>query len=121
MQDETLTYSQVVKNLSKPGQDIVDSITAENAHLMHMAIGIAGEAGELLDAVKKAVIYEKPLDVENVIEELSDLEFYMEGLRAAVGVTRDQCIAENLNKLLKGRYKTGSYSNQQAQDRADKQ
>lgn len=38
-----------------------------------MATGVSGEAGELLDAVKKSVVYKKPLDRENVVEELGDL------------------------------------------------
>jgi len=44
--------------------------------LLHGAIGISGEAGELLDAVKKHVFYGKPLDVNNVKEEISDVLWY---------------------------------------------
>ena len=55
-----------------------------------MVVGVSGEAGELLDAVKKAVIYRKPLDLENVIEELGDLEFYMEGLRQGLEIWTKQ-------------------------------
>jgi NTP pyrophosphatase (non-canonical NTP hydrolase) len=84
-----------------------------------MATGVAGEAGELLDAVKKAAIYCKPVDIDNVIEELGDLEFYMEGLRQRFGLTREECLEANISKL-SIRYKSGVYSNGQAQDRADK-
>lgn len=113
------THPELVKALAKPGQDIVGSITPDGAHLLHMAVGISGEAGELLDAVKKAVIYCKPIDMDNVIEELGDLEFYMEGLRDKLGITREQCLEANITKLGK-RYAAGSYSNKAAQDRADK-
>jgi NTP pyrophosphatase (non-canonical NTP hydrolase) len=113
-----LSYEALVKSLVKPGQDIVDEMTATDAHLMHMVVGVCGEAGELLDAVKKAVIYRKELDRVNVIEELGDIEFYMEGLRQELGITREQCIKENIAKLTK-RY--GSmYSNEAAKNRADK-
>jgi hypothetical protein len=61
-----MTYTDFVRALSKPGTDIVSEITPLDAHRLHMAIGISGEAGELLDAVKKAVIYRKPLDIANV-------------------------------------------------------
>jgi len=114
-----LYYSNMVKSLAKNGQDIVIDMTPKKAHLLHMAVGISGEAGELLDAVKKHVIYGKDLDLENVIEELGDLEFYMQGLRDELSLVREQCIRANVDKLSE-RYSSGSYSDQQAQDRADK-
>ena len=117
---EKIIYSEMVKALAKPGQQIIEQQTAEQAHIQHMAIGISGEAGELLDAVKKSSIYQKPLDRENVIEELGDLEFYMEGLRQGLNISREETIEANINKLGK-RYSSGAYSNSQAQDRADKQ
>lgn len=115
----TISHSEMVKALAKPGEQIAEEITPADAHLMHMAVGISGEAGELLDAIKKKVIYRKDLDMENVIEELGDLEFYMEGLRQGLGITREQCLAANIEKL-GTRYKNFEYSNQKAQDRADK-
>ena len=107
-----------VSRLAKPGGDILKSMTARNAHILHMAVGIAGEAGELLDAIKKGVIYNKPFDEPNIIEELGDLEFYMEGLRQAFGFYRDEIIEANVEKL-SIRYEDG-YSDQAAQTRADK-
>lgn len=44
-------YREMVLVLAKPGADIVATLTSEDAHLLHMAVGISGEAGELLDAV----------------------------------------------------------------------
>lgn len=114
-----MTHAELVANLAKPGSEIVDTITPEQAHLLHMAVGISGEAGELLDAIKKAVIYQKDIDLENVIEELGDLEFYMEGLRQGLDLSRDETVQLNINKLLT-RYQSGRYSDQQAHDRADK-
>ena len=92
----------------------------ERDNLMHAAAGVAGEAGELLDAIKKHWAYNKPLDIENVIEELGDLEFYMQALRIQIGIPRSHIIAANFAKLSK-RYSSGTYSDQQAQDRADKE
>ena len=112
-------YDIMVKSLLKSGEDIQASLTASKANLVHLALGISGEAGEVVDAIKKAVIYNKPLDRENVIEELGDLEFHMEGLRQAIGVTREEVIDANVQKLRK-RYSSGTYSDKQAQERADK-
>ena len=116
---DAIFYTGMVKALAKPGADIVATLTAEDAHQLHMAVGIAGEAGELLDAVKKAAIYRKPIDRENVVEELGDLEFYMEGLRQGLGITREEVIKANVAKLSK-RYAGLSYSDSAAQQRADK-
>ena len=114
-----MEYSEMVESLKKPGTAILRDMDCVKLDLIHMAIGISGEAGELLDAVKKATIYNKPIDRENVIEELGDLEFYMEGLRQVMNISREEVISANMAKLGK-RYRTGQYSDQQAQERADK-
>jgi NTP pyrophosphatase (non-canonical NTP hydrolase) len=114
-----MNYGEFVGALVKPGQDIINTLTPESANILHMAVGISGEAGELLDAIKKHVIYNKPLDLENVIEELGDLEFYMEGLRQQLYITRDAIISSNISKLSK-RYHKLTYTDQDAQERKDK-
>lgn len=86
--------------------------------LLHCVIGIAGEAGELVDAVKREWVYGKPLDHTNAIEELGDIEWYMEAMRGLLGVTRDQVIAANVEKLEK-RYPT-RYTDELALARLDK-
>tara|TARA_R110000765_G_scaffold92333_1_gene174534 strand:+ start:27 stop:380 length:354 start_codon:yes stop_codon:yes gene_type:complete len=116
---QNINHADMVAQLAKPGLQIACEMSGEDAHTLHMAVGISGESGELLDAVKKSVIYRKPLDRENVIEELGDLEFYMEGLRQGLSITREETIEANISKLGK-RYKGHSYSDAQAQDRADK-
>lgn len=112
-------HAKMVTALAKPGQAIIDSLTPEKADLLHMAVGVAGEAGELLDAVKKHVIYVKDLDVHNVAEELGDLEFYMERIRQIICVSRVHTLQLNRMKLEK-RYKCLQYSDEAAQARADK-
>lgn len=87
--------------------------------LAHAAMGISGEAGELLDAIKKHWAYGKQLDIVNVIEELGDLEFYMQALRNSLGLSRDEIIRGNIAKL-STRYASLSYSDAQAIARADK-
>jgi len=84
-----------------------------------MTVGVSGEAGELLDAIKKHTMYNKPLDVENVIEEIGDVLFYLTGIANVLGFTLDDCAQVNAEKLSK-RYSEGRYSDKQAQERADK-
>ena len=116
----TIKHNEMVKGLVKSGHTIAAELTGDDAHLVHMAVGISGEAGELLDAIKKKAIYRKELDRENVIEELGDLEFYMEGLRQGLGITREECLDANIAKLGK-RYEGLRYSDKAAHERADKQ
>lgn len=111
-------YADFVKERIKPGADIRASLSVVDAHLLHMLLGLSGEVGELTDAIKKYVIYHKDLDTKNVIEELGDIEFYLEGFRQALFISREQCIVENIEKLSK-RYPT-TYKDSDAQARVDK-
>lgn len=113
-----IRFNEMVAALVKPGADIQATLTPEKVNLWHLATGVAGEAGELLDAIKKYVIYNKELDVTNVVEELGDLMFYMEGLMQALQISGQQCVEANIAKL-GVRYAQG-YSDKAAQDRADK-
>lgn len=110
----------MVKTLVKPGKDILETLTPEKVDLMHMAFGVCGEAGELLDAVKKHIAYNKELDRVNVIEELGDIEFYLEGIRQNLGITREETLEKNIEKLGE-RYKGFKYTDKAAHERADKQ
>lgn len=74
---ETVTYEQMVTNLAKDGADILVTLTPEKCHILHMAIGLAGEDGELLGSIHKS-------DTNNTVEECGDIEFYLEGLKQSV-------------------------------------
>ena len=106
-----------------PNQSLANlKLTPEKANLLHAAIGLVTEAGELLEAIHGHVFDDKPL--ENVVEELGDQEFYLEAMRQAASwpdfeIDRDLVIAKNIEKLQK-RYAKG-YTDQAAKDRADKQ
>jgi NTP pyrophosphatase (non-canonical NTP hydrolase) len=111
-------YAQMVLDLCKKGEVLLSEATPLKMETIHHAIGIAGEAGEILDTVKKHFIYNKDFDRQNIIEELGDIEFYMEGLRQALGITREETLEENWRKL-HVRYPKG-YTDQNAQVRLDK-
>ena len=95
----TIKFKEMVAGLKKDGQQIIDSLTPEKADLLHMAAGISGEAGELLDCIKKHVIYNKPLDRENAIEELGDIEAYLADRLQENGL---ESILEMLSELREG-------------------
>lgn len=115
-----ISHKELVKNLKKDPKQIIEELTPEKADAWHMASALCGEAGELFDCIKKYVIYNKEeLDRTNLIEEMGDVEFYMEGLRQIFSISREETIDENINKVSQ-RYKTLKYSNEQAKQRADK-
>lgn len=113
-----MEHEELVAKLKKPGEQILETLTSEKVDLWHMATLLVGEAAEILDAVKKHVVYNKPLDVENIHEELGDLEFGSEGIRQILGLLRSSILDGNKAKLML-RYKDG-YSDQAAQNRQDK-
>ena len=85
---------------------------------LHAAVGIAGEAGEVLDAIKKNWIYDADLDVENILEECGDLLFYITALLLHSGHTLQDAMWHNIDKLSK-RYPEG-YTDHHARERMDK-
>ncbi len=61
-------FEEMVKGLIKPGKTIANELTGSDANMLHMAIGISGEAGELLDTIKPdSLIIELGDADENII------------------------------------------------------
>ncbi len=114
-----ITHQELVKKLVKPGEQISDELSPRKCNLIHMIMGICGESGELLDAIKKHTIYNLGLDMNNIIEELGDLEFFMEGFRQELNISREETLKKNIEKL-SIRYKNLTYSNEAAKERKDK-
>lgn len=84
---------------------------------LHAAVGISGEAGEVLDMIKKTWIYGKPLDREKLVEEMGDILFYYFALMAQHGITLEEIADVNYIKLA-ARYPRG-YTDAAAIARAD--
>ena len=177
-------YSQMITDLAKPGEDIIATLTPIKTHTLHMAVGLAGEAGELLehfcadgliegsdvleelgdaefyfeglcqsmhvevqltgstsddpfsvpryvvaatdmlDVVKKMVVYNKDIDLMTFVNALSKVRTCLDCAYDYYGFTQAEALDHNMNKLLKGdtaRYKEGTYSDEAAQSRRDKQ
>jgi NTP pyrophosphatase (non-canonical NTP hydrolase) len=85
---------------------------------VHAAMCVAGEGGELIDAVKKHWIYGAELDTANILEECGDVLFYVAALLGEVGYNLNDAMVHNVAKLKK-RYPQG-FTEQAARDRADK-
>lgn len=69
-------------------------------------LGVAGEAGEVADYLKKVVFHDHPLDVNKVRKELGDVLWYVAFVASVCGLTLDDIAVANIDKLLE-RYPNG--------------
>jgi len=77
--------------------------TTPATDIFHAALGLATEAGELLDPFKKGLFYGKTLDLVNLDEEIGDHLWYIAIYAEARGKTIPELAAMN-NRKLKQRY-----------------
>lgn len=76
-------------------------LNTQQAEILHHALGLATEAAEILDMLKKHLIYGKPLDLVNLGEELGDCAWYEAGLLRILKKTRSEIERVNIAKLAK--------------------
>lgn len=69
-------------------------------------LGIAGEAGEVADLIKKHLHHGHPLDREKLIKELGDVLWYVAAVAKDIGVDLSEVAEANVMKLRK-RYPDG--------------
>lgn len=98
--------------------DLHMSLNQRKLRLLHACLGLSGEVGELVDTIKKHIMYGKELDTTNIEEEIGDIFWYSALLLDEMGFDPSQIAKQNIKKLRK-RYK-GGYSNDKAIKRADK-
>ena len=78
----------------------------QRGHLFNGVLGLAGEAGECADLVKKHYFQDGRLFVEALEDELGDCLWYVVETAAALGVTLEEVAQHNVEKLKK-RYPEG--------------
>jgi NTP pyrophosphatase (non-canonical NTP hydrolase) len=81
----------------------------------HAVFGIVTEAGELIDCLKKAKIYNQKLDKVNLVEEAGDLMWYLAILSDELDVSFEEIWDKNIRKL-KVRFPE-KYNHNRAKDR----
>ena len=84
----------------------------------NMCMGLAGETGETVDIFKKHIYQGKDLDINDVIEEIGDILWYIANLCNVNKITMKECMDSNVEKLRK-RYPNG-FSVKDALERSDK-
>lgn len=105
--------SEVLKTESCDMEPLKDRLQDEKTiRLLHAAIGLSTESGEVLDMLKKHIYYGRKLDEVNFIEELGDLLWYVGVAVDALGTTFEEVQRINVMKL-KERY-DGEFSQEKA-------
>lgn len=72
---------------------------AKTIRMLHAAVGMCTETGEIQDQLKKHLMYGKPLDEVNLVEELGDALWYVALMCTALGVSIEHVMDKNIAKL----------------------
>ncbi len=81
------------------------------------ATGLAGEAGEVVDHIKKVVFHRHALDRDKMKKELGDTLWYLTALCTKFGFSLEDVMQANIEKLKK-RYPNG-YNSEDSISRMD--
>lgn len=80
---------------------------ASDFDMMRNAVyGLNGESGEVIDLLKKHEFQGHDLDRDKLIDEAGDVAWYLALLASALGVTLEEIMQKNVDKLKK-RYPDG--------------
>ena len=104
-----MTPEEYIKNAVKTESvDIIkirERLSGEfKIRLLHAAMGVVTEAGELMDQLKKHIFYGADLDLINLKEEAGDSFWYWAVLSNTLDFTFEEIFEVNIEKL-KARYK----------------
>ena len=108
-----LALSDLLVELDKKGANIERLVTA--------GVGLNAEAGEFLEIVKKMVFQGKPWNEDNrehLIIELGDIIWYATNACMALGISFEDVVARNVEKLEK-RYPGGQFDVYYSENRED--
>ena len=63
------------------------------------ALGLAGETGEVIELIKKAVFHGKEFPMERLVEELGGVLWYVQAVCIQNDITIEQCFEYNIEQL----------------------
>lgn len=69
--------------------------------LANYGLGIAGEAGEVADLIKKAIFHGHSIKTTEVKKELGDVLWYLSQIASSAGLTLEEIAIANIEKLKK--------------------
>jgi NTP pyrophosphatase (non-canonical NTP hydrolase) len=69
--------------------------------LLRAALGLCGEAGEVAEHLKKVLEGKREIDRAELLLELGDVLWYVASMCSRLGVTMDEAMEMNIEKLAK--------------------
>lgn len=101
---EANTYQQLAARtlIDAPGFTLTD----KEFMIVWNALGLTGEAGEVADTVKKAILHRHGLDMDKMVKEIGDVCWYLAALCTTLDIDLETVMAANIEKL-KTRYPEG--------------
>lgn len=103
-------YARIARMTINPDLD-------EDGQYLNAALGLAGEAGEVADHIKKVIYHGHGFDTDHIVKELGDILWYINQMCEAIGVPLGEVMRRNNDKLLK-RYPNG-FSSEASKNRSD--
>jgi NTP pyrophosphatase (non-canonical NTP hydrolase) len=99
--------------IPKPGFELSD----QELMTVWNALGLAGEAGEVAEVIKKGIFHQHGLDMDKLKKEIGDVLWYAAALCTTLNLNLSDIMQENIDKL-KTRYPDG-FSSKNSKQRAD--
>ena len=90
---------------------------SEKDVLINGVMGLCGESGEAIDLVKKWLAQGHDLDKDKLISEIGDVAWYIAEIATALGITLEEVLERNIEKLRR-RYPEG-FSYADSRDRKE--
>ena len=106
-----------INEYQKLAMTTLNPTLSEKDVLINGVMGLCGESGEAIDIVKKWLAQGHELDKEKLAKELGDICWYLAETATALGLSLEDIMAANLEKLRK-RYPEG-FDAEQSVNRKD--
>lgn len=78
----------------------IHEATLEREPVVGFALGLAGEAGEVVDDIKKRVFHGRNVPLEHTKEELGDVLWYIANIATEYHFSLEEILEENVLKLM---------------------
>ena len=92
--------------INKYQKEAMRTASGKCRSLANCAMGLAGEAGECTDIIKKHLFHDHELDREHLAKELGDVAWYLAVCADVIGYDLETVLQMNVDKL-RARYPTG--------------
>jgi len=92
---------EALRSENKDFQSLISRVDVRSIRLLHGAMGLDTESGEIMDSMKRHIIYGSDLNVVNIREELGDIMWYVALICDELGLTIEQICEDNIAKLRK--------------------